>query len=337
MVTPPLIKPDSYADILRRKSFIQPNKFLLTKFSRSLQEKDISEGVNCDGFGRVHLFRSNSNPNWIPNPLPQQIAAWRLGLDIPDVERAQVFQNAACNFRCWYCFVDFELLSASTRRSIFLSSDEIIATFLRETNRARVIDLSGGQPDIVPEWTICIMKSLKRQSLESDFFLWIDDNLSLDYSWKYLSESDFNLMREYRNFGRVGCFKGFSEESFQENTLVSGKLLSRQIEIMSRWVKTGLDMYGYITLTISNLSGMRGALRRFMDDVQDKIGQYFLLRTIPLEILPYSPTKTRLNASREKALTNQYEVLNAWKDELHSRYSSLERSRPIYEQPLMEG
>ncbi len=174
-----LIDTDDYAKRLRSKSIIGNSSFLITNFKGSLQEQDISEGYNCQGFGRVHHFRDQKNPNWIPNPLPQQIAAWKLDFPVNELERAQVFQNASCNWRCWYCYVDFPLLGASRRFSNFKTADELLDLFLAERNRPKLIDLSGGQPDIIPEWPIRMMEALRKRGLQDEYFLWMDDNLSV--------------------------------------------------------------------------------------------------------------------------------------------------------------
>ena len=69
-----------------------------------------------EGFGRIRHFRRSTSPGWPSNPLPIDPACKFLGTPAEDVARAQVFQNAVCNWRCWYCFVPFELLSANLSR-----------------------------------------------------------------------------------------------------------------------------------------------------------------------------------------------------------------------------
>jgi len=219
---------------------------------------------------------------------------------------------------------------ASRKHSEFKTADELLLLFLAEPKRPKLIDLSGGQPDIIPEWPVRMMEALKRKNLDDQYFLWVDDNLSVYFPWEFLSDNDFTLMRTYKNFARVGCFKGFSGESFQENTRARPELLTRQIDIISRWVKLGVDTYGYITLTTSSLNGMRGSLRAFMNSVQNKVGHFFLLRTIPLEILKFTPTTARMRDAERKAMENQYSVLAAWMDEIDDRFSSKERNLPIY-------
>ena len=331
------IDTDKLAVSLRNRTIRGRDQFLLTKFTGSLQETDFSERPNCEGFGRIHHFRLKGSDRWIPNPLPQEVAAWRLGA-IPEGEtRVQVFQSSACEWRCWYCYVDFALLSAIQSRGSYLTADQILDIFLAEKNGIRVIDLSGGQPDIIPEWPVRMLESLARRHLEKEYFVWLDDNLSVYYAWHFLTQEELSMISRYRNFARVGCFKGFSPDSFSENTHARPELLQRQIDIMSRWVRQRVDSYGYITLTTRETAGMNQHLTRFIDEIQSRIGHFFPLRIVPLEIFPFTPMISRMGEAENRALQNQYEVLNAWKDEIQSRFSKSERALRIFEVPMSES
>jgi hypothetical protein len=79
---------------------------------------------------------------------------------------------------------------------------------------------------------------------------------------------------------------------------------------------------------------MRDSLRKFMDSVQKRVGHHFLLRTVPLEILRFTPTTTRMRATQERAIQNQYDVLATWMDELDNRFSDKERNLPVYAVPM---
>ena len=52
-----------------------------------------------------------------------------------------------------------------------------------------VLDLTGGQPDLVPEWILWMMCELRARGLERKVYVWSDDNLSNDYFWRFLSET----------------------------------------------------------------------------------------------------------------------------------------------------
>jgi hypothetical protein len=124
----------------------------VSRLTGSEQEQDLSEPANCNGLGRIRHFRRETSPGWPSNPLPIEPAARALGVAAPHAMEAQVFQNAVCNWRCWYCYVDFELLSGRADRSVLISADALVKLYLAEADRPLVIDLSGGQPDLVPEW-----------------------------------------------------------------------------------------------------------------------------------------------------------------------------------------
>ena len=83
------------------------------------------------------------------NPLPIDPACRALSLlNVEEIE-AQVFQSAGCNWRCWYCYVPFEDLTA--RRGDFVSVNQMVET-VRHEPRPVMLDLTGGQPDLTPEW-----------------------------------------------------------------------------------------------------------------------------------------------------------------------------------------
>ena len=125
---------------------------LITNFYGSNQEKDFTDPPNCNGFGRVRHFRLDAGKEWIPNPLPILPASKALGFKPDSIIRAQVFQSSICNWRCWYCFVDFELLSGNPKRASFLTCNEMVDLYLAEYNPPPMFDLTGGQPDLTPEW-----------------------------------------------------------------------------------------------------------------------------------------------------------------------------------------
>jgi uncharacterized Fe-S cluster-containing radical SAM superfamily protein len=263
------------------------NRVLVTKFDGSLQMKDLSEPVNCRGFGRVRHFRLNGSDRWPADPLPVHPAIKALRLSPSNVLRAQVFQNAACNWRCWYCFVDFELLAADPRRAGFLSCSELLELYLAEEDRPPMIDLSGGQPDLVPEWVPWMMQALQSRGLAEQIYLWSDDNLSTDYFWRYLTKDQIRIVREHPMYGRVGCFKGFDHESFAFNTNATPEAYDLQFDIAARLSQLGIDLYFYTNFTCEDLKNLDRRMKLFVDRLQG-IGEYVPLRTVPLEIISFS-------------------------------------------------
>lgn len=331
---PGLIDTDVYSAQLRSRAIdVAGGRILVTNFLGTGQERDLTEPANCAGFGRVRHFRRASSSGWPPNPLPIDPACSSLGLERTDILRAQVFQNSACNWRCWYCFVPFNLLSANPKHAEMLTPSRLIDLYLHEPDRPRVIDLTGGQPDLVPEWVPWTMRELTARGMEKEIFLWSDDNLSNDYFWRHLTDDDRLLIAEYPNYGRVCCFKGFDAESFSFNTLADPSLFDRQFELMGRLLGVGFDIYAYVTFTSPSSEGLRDKVARFVDRLQS-LDPNLPLRTVPLEVQVFSPVASRLDEMKTAALDIQHSVTEAWLRELDERFPETSRRMRINEVPL---
>jgi uncharacterized Fe-S cluster-containing radical SAM superfamily protein len=312
---------------------LDDRRLLLTSFRGSVQERDLSEPANCDGLGRIRHFRRRMSTGWPLNPLPNDPAHARLKREPVDELRAQVFQNAACNWRCWYCFVPFNLLAADPARSRWISVPELFELYLREPNHPFVMDLSGGQPELTPEWVLWTIDEVARRGMEREIYVWSDDNLSCDYFWRYLSNKQQEQIANCAFYGRAACFKGFDAGSFAFNTQADPGWFDRQFDLMSRLVASGMDVYGYVTLTAPSSNDLQARMRVFLDRLQT-IDEYLPLRMVPLEVQEFTPVTPRLNPSRSESLSNQWRALEAWRDELSFRFTPEQREWPIHCVPL---
>jgi uncharacterized Fe-S cluster-containing radical SAM superfamily protein len=308
-------------------------RLLITDFRGSEQECDLTNPSNCDGLGRIRHFRRVTSAGWPENPLPIDPAARFLGFKPGEMQRAQVFQNAVCNWRCWYCFVPFNLLAAHPGHSRWITAAALIDLYLSEPNRPLVIDLSGGQPDLVPEWVPWTMRVLRDRGLEGSVYLWSDDNLSNDYFWQYLRTEDLDLIRSFRGYGRVGCFKGFDQESFGFNTSAQPELFDRQFDLLGRLIALGIDVYAYVTLTTPTAHALKDKISGFMDRLQT-VDTNLPLRVVPLEVQVFTPVESRLSSSRQESLTHQVRAVEAWNLELNRRFPDSLRKLSIVDVPL---
>lgn len=332
-----MIDTDGFSRQLRHRAIDPTNRrILVTDFRGSLQAEDLTEPINCSGVGRIRHFHRISRTGWCPNPLPLDPASRALGITAVNELRAQVFQNAACNWRCWYCFVDFPLLSADLNHSRWLSAADLVDLYLSEPGRPSVIDLTGGQPDLVPEWPLWIMQELVTRGIADEVYVWSDDNLSNDYFWQFLNDADRDLLLNYKLYGKVGCFKGFNATSFSFNTNADARLFDRQFLLMERLITLGLDQYAYVTFTTPSCDNIERDMSAFVDRLQS-IDHNLPLRTIPLEIQTFTPNKARIDADPlkyEAALSNQWLALEAWLNELARRFSAAECAVNIAEVEL---
>ena len=248
-----------------------------------------------------------------------------------------MFQNAVCNWRCWYCYVDFELLSGRSDRSALISAEELVQLYMAETRRPPIIDLSGGQPDLVPEWIPWMIEALSQNGMADQVYLWSDDNLSTDYYFSCLTAGDRNAIERHRMYGKVCCFKGFDAVSFAFNTQAHQDDFTRQFDLMRRLVReTSLDLYAYVTFTGPPGSDPATAMPRFVDRLQE-ISPALPLRTVPLRVGVFTPVQGRLGRN---ALTTTLEIqetaIRAWNSELQRRFSTDELSHSICDAQLRE-
>jgi uncharacterized Fe-S cluster-containing radical SAM superfamily protein len=329
---PGIINTESFSEHLRARAIkVSTEEVLMTRFQGSLEATDFSAPMNCQGFGRVHHFRRHQVEGWPPNPLPIDPCLKALGLGARDVLRAQVFQNAVCNWRCWYCFVDFSLLAGDQRFSSFVTADQLLDLYQAEPDRALILDLSGGQPDLVPEWSYWMIRAIAARDLTQSVYLWSDDNLSNDYLWRFLTPKQRTQMVESNHYGRVGCFKGFDRTSFTFNTRADASLYLQQFGIMRRLLDEGFDAYGYVTLTTNVASRIHERMKEFVDLLQEQVHPLFPLRVVPLHVAVYTPTSERLDEEKRFALATQQEAVIAWKEELDRRFPEEIRLMPITE------
>jgi uncharacterized Fe-S cluster-containing radical SAM superfamily protein len=324
-----------FSELLRDRSVNAAGRQLLvSRLSGSEQEADIAASVNCGGYGRVRHFRFATSPGWPANPLPIVPACKALGVSPPPaVMTAQVFQNAACGWRCWYCFVPDNLLRADPTRSAWMTPEDLVGLYAAEPERPRILDLSGGSPDLVPEWVPWTMEALAAVGLDQSTYLWSDDNLSTAYLFEKLSSAHIDLIRKYPNYGRVCCFKGFDAQSFAFNTRAAEADFDQQFGIMRRLLSLGVDLYGYVTLTTPVRDRIGDGVARFVDRLQE-LATNLPLRVVPLEIKTFGPVNGRLDDVRRQSMLFQQEAIAAWSSEIARRFDDSLRRTPIVDVPL---
>lgn len=307
---------------------LDTNQILIANMSNSLQEQDLTKPVNCNGLGRIHHFRRKSTSPWPENPLPLDPACKALGLPKTDLLEAQVFQCAACNFDCWYCFVPTNLMRADIKHSEWCDSKLLIDLYLEQNELPKIIDLSGGQPELVPEWVLWMMNEIRKRDLSSCIYLWSDDNLSTDFFWRFLTDSQRGTIENYSSYGRVGCFKGFDEQSFGFNTNMEQSLFQQQFKLMKKLLRTKIDIYAYVIFTTPTIDNIDRKIHEFIERLQE-LNENLPLRTVPLEIKPFVPMIQRLDHIRKKALEYQYIVVRRWQEELERRFPQEMRDKTI--------
>lgn len=296
------------------------NAFLLSKIKNSAQEKDLTVLPNCDGYGRIRHFRRFISEDWGTDPLPIDPACKALKLEPCDMIETQVFQIASCNVRCWYCFVPDDLKKASDVNSKWFSISEMLDLFQRDCEGIHVLDLSGGNPELVPEWIYYVMKELERRKLDDKVYLWSDDTLTTNYFFDFLKDSQIDYIKQYNHYGKVCCFKGYDKYSFSFNTKLGEELFEKQFENFERYLELGLDLYGYVTFTTDKIDNIEQSVSEFINRLK-KVHPLLPLRIVPLKIAVFTPVQERLNPSYINAVKNQIRVYEEWRKQLQYIYN----------------
>lgn len=324
---------EKYDELLRKKIVdIKTRSIKLVKIQSIEESMDSNCHVNCDGFGRQRLYDNFSlfmeNRGTVKKRLLRGIS--------PKIDhfRTQVFQNAGCNIRCWYCFVDDCALDAAPINTEWVSVTKMIDVFLQENEEPFIMDLSGGQPDLAPEWCFWIMEELEKRNLRGKVFVWLDDNLlTVNILEKYLSESQIKYMAEYPKHSRACCFKGYNNQSFHFNIRNNILDINEQINNFRKLYTYGFDIYAYITLTGPKGCANMQAIETFINQIQD-IDYILPLRIIPLKIVNFRVTMKRINETYKEALQEQYRAYDIWSNIMRKYYSEEEIRRP-YEDNIL--
>lgn len=318
-----------------RKSIFDENRnaFLLSRVENSDQEKDLTLPPNCDGYGRIRHFKRFISDEWGQDPLPIDPACKILGLKSRDMIITQVFQVASCNVNCWYCFVPDDLKEASKCNAKWFLASDIVDLFQRDCENVSVLDLSGGNPELVPEWIYYIMKELERRKINKKVYLWSDDTLTTSYFFECLNEKQIEYIKNYKNYGKVCCFKGFDKNSFSFNTRLPEVYFDKQFENFERYYTLGLDLYGYVTFTTDNINNLKEKINKFIERLR-KIHPLLPLRVVPLKIAIFTPVLNRLNINYIQALEKQILVYKEWRNQLEDIYDATLLNAKICDIPL---
>jgi hypothetical protein len=151
-------------------------------------------------------------------------------------------------------------------------------------------------------------------------YLWSDDNLSNDYFWRFLSEKQIELVKTYRMYGRVCCFKGIDQLSFSHNTGAEPGLFEEQFTLWERLLKTGIDLYSYITLPAATSTNFVGAINKVLDRIQ-MVDENYPLRIVPLQIQTFTPVVSRIRELQLDLLDGQQIAIRVWQEEMEKRFS----------------
>lgn len=327
--------PIKRAEIIRPRMIdLKNKKVLLASFEDSSQAQDIPEAQRFGDYFRVKIYtKKKEAEQGLDNfrSEPAGIAALRLNTNIAECNAVFLGQVNGCNLQCWQCYVDDKNKSGNPKYGKFFSAEEILTQFLIESRKAQfssdpdvkvnILRLSGGDPFLVPEFILWIVEAVENFRLQDFIYLWVDTNLMTgDFYWKYLSDEQRTKIRNFKNIGFMGCYKGYDEESFTKTCGAAPEFFKEQFKIHRRLVDEGLDVYTYLYPLTYSEENLREKIIGFMNRLQAEINLYAPMRLTTPYVKLYSPTEMRINPEREKALELQYKAIKIWKEEIEKRF-----------------
>lgn len=316
---------DRMRPLLRRGS-----RVLIANLAGTAEADDPYTVLNCGGFGRIRSFERFG----FHAPLGDDIESTRtraflMRSDAPIfATQTQVFQLAGCSWRCWYCYVDEDRLSANPRIGSMLSAAELVELYIAETERPQIIDLSGGQPDLLPSWPVEVLRALSSRPECSRVNVRSEDNLTGRLLSEALPSDSLKELIETEFYTRIGCFKGFDEDSFKFNTRSEGRGYERQFVCARDIIDLGIPFFAYATFTGLDLTNIEQKMALFVDNLQ-RVHHNLPLRVVPLKVTPAAAWSGRELTDHALAESVERAAVDAWVEQICSRYTEAERRVPL--------
>lgn len=282
---------------LRNKVFdLDGQSLKLVSFSGTKQAEDSYTRADPSGLFRVRHFKSfsmHAQPQGKPISPRYNCILKRKARSHEKEWKTICLQMIGCSWRCWYCYVDVNLLSGNSKGGIFLTFQEMAKIVLDSVDDSHILDLTGGQSDLIPEWPLVLANEIGNSGSEnSNFHIRSEDNLNNDFLWRFLTDRKISELANSPLYTRIGCFKGFNEESVLSSTktAVAGSY-STQIEVAKRLFSSGFDPFYYVVFPVSHTQNLESDIRHFFQDLQT-IVEWLPLRVVPLKLRLTTTWKT---------------------------------------------
>lgn len=286
----------------------------VVQFKGSLMEQDNKGRIVLNGRARLKKFVAQCTSDWPSFDLPLVPAMKSFGGSQKDFKYALLVQLPFCNLRCWFCFVDYSLLTGSEDSTSVLDTIEIASELVN--GKLNTLMISGGEPLFAIEWISTLHKKLTELLGGSKPYLWIETNLTVDIIG--INETHLKFLKDPM-VGVVGCLKSYWEEGFRANIDHITYCLANQMEIASRLISIGTDLYLSVVLAGPIPDSPELEISRFFDSIEKSLPSFSLERMYPVEVRSYTPMKNRLKHVHFQYIKNQYEILPYWLNEKFSR------------------
>jgi uncharacterized Fe-S cluster-containing radical SAM superfamily protein len=269
-------------------------------------------------------------------------AAAKVGSHWEAYKHHVIVQLGVCNFRCWYCYVDYKLLSG--RSTLLVTAEMIMEQFFDQRQKAKangqeynVLRISGGEPFFAPDLMLSCLKIVKEKGLDSEVCIKTETNLSpllkigthsFAEEWASLEE-----LSRYKNFYVHPTLHGINPDSLHTNSAVNPDLFDKLLEGLQTLLTYKIDFYPSFssnTISSDNIPGFFQNLK--------SINYNLPLRTAVRPFrFDYEVIRERKQGKRALPVFEHQQAITLWDSLLRSEYGVGYAEKPRHIVPLYEG
>jgi len=253
----------------------------------------------------------------------------------------------ACTFSCWHCYVSDESKNAQKMLEngsiAYVAAHEIINAFLcqKEVNEKKedekiptnVLRITGGEPFLMPDLLLEILKNLEHRSKSREIFVWTETNLAPflkeEGSDRPLVEEwvDLKELAKFENLAVHPCLHGICPSNYYRITDCDPYYFNGLLDGLKTLIDYGFDVYPTFGSNVSPPHMVPYIFKR-LKEIHENLPQRFALIDYELH---YPPTKDRITKSLEpEEIYNKTRVIHIWDDLLRQHFGEGYPCKPRY-------
>lgn len=329
-----MIREKVIESLIRMRVLASPEDgiFNVTPYDETGMPNTVSKFIRC--FNPIKVEK-NRKPCAQPNinfdiysdtlsDSPVSIAA-KLGGGWEMYNNHAIVQVGICNFRCWYCYVDYKFLSGQV--TLPVNADDLVSSFLdirkkfvNQLYPLNVLRISGGEPLLVPDLTLSCLKIIQKMGLEKEVSIKTETNLSplIRVNGMPLADkwADLKEMADYNNFIIHPTIHGINQISINQNTGMKGELfdfICEGLDVLLKYKFNFFPSIGANTVAPDDIKLFFLSLKKINKNLPLRIA----VRTFSFE---YDTVVQRDVSKRSVKISDPIEVIQVWDRLLREEY-----------------
>jgi uncharacterized Fe-S cluster-containing radical SAM superfamily protein len=265
-----------------------------------------------------------------------------------------------CPLNCWHCYVD-DCLKAECNdcaasgycdrtqkdrlgiKQDWFTAKEIVDKFLRQreadknrNHESNIIRITGGEPFLVPDLIIEVLRELETLGLSSEIFLWTETNLvpfiSSENNEGIVKDSHLEELSRYANFCIHPCFHGLNKQEFAD---ITGQEIGNYDDLLNafkRIVNANIDVYPTFGSNMVSAASL-GLFYKKITEINESLPLRFALVEYDLDYIPIRLRRSNVPnfAKEHEKVYDRYSVIEQWDKLLKAStgYSYAEKPRHL--------